>query len=252
MQPWIVRSALERLLLPSICLICDRSIRSAADPALCPVCRSRFRRVTRPWCERCGEPQLGTLPCRLCVEWPDGLIAVRSLFRLDRPLRRAIHALKYDGFARLGRELGPALGSLELPGLPAGVARIVPVPLSARRLRRRGYNQAEALAGALALAWDTRARADILERIRETRSQTTLTPSERLANVSGAFRVRAGYRAAHPVVLVDDVFTTGATLVAAATALLGAGTEHVYGVTLARAEPRDLIKEKTSWPFVLA
>jgi ComF family protein len=111
---------------------------------------------------------------------------------------------------------------------------VVPVPLSSRRLHSRGYNQAEMLARALAARTGRRYRTDCLTRVRETGTQTALAPEARRANLADAFMSRdvAGAR----VVLVDDVLTTGATLVEAAMALQEGGAERVEAVTFARAQ----------------
>jgi ComF family protein len=114
-------------------------------------------------------------------------------------------------------------------------AALVPVPLAPGRLRRRGYNQAERLASALSERAGLRLRGDLLVRVRDTRTQTALAPEARQANVAGAF-MKVGATEAR-VVLVDDVFTTGATLVAAASTLLEAGAKRVGAVTFARAKP---------------
>jgi predicted amidophosphoribosyltransferase len=100
----------------------------------------------------------------------------------------------------------------------------------------RGYNQAERLAEALARLTGLPLRADFLVRARETRTQTALAPEARRANVAGAFRA-VGVPAGARLVLVDDVFTTGATLVEAATTLSEAGAGRVESVTFARAVP---------------
>jgi ComF family protein len=117
-------------------------------------------------------------------------------------------------------------------------AAVIPVPLAPERERERGYNQSECLARALAERWQVPMRADVLRRTRPTRSQTQLTPEQRLANVSHAFRApetaRDALRRSH-VVLVDDVVTTAATLKACAAALHAAGARVVSFVTFGRA-----------------
>jgi ComF family protein len=115
---------------------------------------------------------------------------------------------------------------------------VIPVPLSASRLRVRGYNQSAALAAPLALRWDIPVWHDVLERARATGTQTRLTPEQRLHNVAGAFRVVTGsasrLRLAH-VVLVDDVVTTAATLNECAATLFSAGARIISYVTFGRA-----------------
>lgn len=150
-----------------------------------------------------------------------------------------VHALKYGGWHAVAREMADRMARL---GWPLDVleerAGVVPVPLSRSRERERGYNQSERLAGRLAERWRVPAWSDVLERARSTRTQTRLTPEERLANVSGAFRVCADRRRivrnTH-VVLVDDVVTTAATLNACAAALCEGGARIVSYVTFGRA-----------------
>ena len=116
-----------------------------------------------------------------------------------------------------------------------GQVCLIPVPLGVRRLRSRGYNQSERIATALGARVERPVVIDRLLRRRETGTQTALTPEARLANVAGAFEAR-GVRGLG-CVLVDDVFTTGATLAEAAAALRRGGAARVEAVTFARAEP---------------
>lgn len=150
---------------------------------------------------------------------------------LDASARRAVHHLKYDGWWRAAEAMAEAMRTLPpLTGRPI----LIPIPLGARRRRRRGYNQSERLAAAISARVGGGVREDLLARRRETPTQTALTPEERQANVAGAFVAAPGVRDA-ALVLVDDVFTTGATLAEAATALLRAGARDVQAVTFARA-----------------
>jgi predicted amidophosphoribosyltransferase len=159
-----------------------------------------------------------------------------------------VHALKYGGWHAVARDMAERMARLAWPAdVIAERAAVLPVPLAPSRLRERGFNQSERLARALAESWRVPLRCDVLDRARATDTQTRLTPEERLANVSGAFRVRdlpplasrreheeLGLRGAH-VVLVDDVVTTAATLNACAEALVAAGARCVSYVTFGRA-----------------
>lgn len=235
------RAALE-LLLPAECLLCHGLLHGRRDARLvCSVCRQRWRAVRPPWCERCGQPEPHFGRCRLCQDWPETLRAVRSAVWLADGARDAVYALKYGGLPRIADDLAPAMQSLR-PHADAPSA-LIPIPLAPKRLRERGYNQSETLARALARRWHIPVW-NLLTRVRETPTQTALTPATRLANVAEAFAVTPGWQPGvnkpMPVfVLVDDVFTTGATLAEAARALERAGARTICGMTFARAAIPD-------------
>lgn len=224
-------AGVERWLLPPACLLCNEAVpEREGDALICSLCRVRWTPVPHPVCPRCGQPSLKDLECRLCQEWPAGLERVRSAVWLDGLARRAVHELKYQGWSRAAEAMAAAMRALE--PLTHGVS-LIPVPLGARRLRARGYNQSERISAMLGRDLDLPVRTELLRRVRETPTQTALTPEARHANVAGAFR--AGKVNGLRLVLVDDVFTTGATLAAAGAALREAGADRVEAVTFARA-----------------
>ena len=243
-----MREAVEQLLLPAECLLC-RALFSFRDAArlVCDVCRHRWRPIRPPWCARCGQPEPLFGRCRVCADWPTAFGVARSAVWLEAGARDAVHALKYGGLPRIATDLAAAMAGLDVPGRESGL--LVPVPLSHARFRDRGYNQSERLARALGRRWQ-RPVVDLLVRTRDTAAQTALTPEARLANVAGAFEMRnaeCGMRnegrpnsaLGRPLVLVDDVFTTGATLAEAARALDQAGARTVSAVTFGRAVVPD-------------
>ena len=135
---------LERWLLPGACLLCEAPIAAREEDALiCGLCRSRWRRIPGPLCDRCGQPAFAGLACRICSAW---LRRVRSAVWLEESARGAAHRLKYEGWWRVAEAMADAMRGLE--PLTAGVS-LIPVPLGGRRLRQRGYNQSEHIARAL-------------------------------------------------------------------------------------------------------
>ena len=227
-MPWLTE--LERWLLPEECLLCRGS---PSDGLICRLSRYRWPRLPEPICSHCGQPlPLTELACRLCAGWGPALTRVRSAVWHEGGARDAVHQLKYEGWWRVTQSLARAMTGLEPL---TGRLLLVPVPLAVKRLRDRGYNQSEHLELALGHLVAKPVRSDALKRVRETPTQTALTPEARLANVAGAFAA-SGVQGSR-VVLVDDVFTTGATLIAAAAALTEAGAAQVEAVTFARAKP---------------
>lgn len=199
----------------------------------CAQCQKEVKTPRPPLCVRCGTFSYDEI-CPACREHPPTFVYLRSWSLFTEPVRPALHRLKYRRDMGLGEALAVPFArfvrSLQWP-----VDVVIPIPLSAKRYRERGYNQVALFAYPLALHLNLPYLARALKRTRETRSQVGLSAKERRENVQGAFMAEGKWLKGKTVLLVDDVATTGSTLSSAAQALLSAGANAVYAVTLARA-----------------
>jgi ComF family protein len=150
-------------------------------------------------------------------------------------LREAVQALKYDNVRAIAdfmaRRMAQALDSLDWQ-----FDVILPVPIGSARLRERRYNQAGLIAAALAREVGVAFQPTLIWRTRETRSQVGLTAEERQLNVAHAFAAHPTLLADQSILLIDDVYTTGATLHACAEALRAVGARQVYALTVTAAQ----------------
>jgi ComF family protein len=196
----------------------------------CDACARALRPLLPPWCERCGSPSLLAVPrCRDCP--PASLTSARCAFRYEGPARRAVHRLKFSGWRDVAAAMADAIAAA---GPIAAVDVVTWVPLARKRRAERGYDQARALAIALAHRLDLPV-VRLLRRPVATAPQATRSGAERRVALEGAFRA---LRPSPPrVLLVDDVLTTGATLAACAITLRAAGAEEVHGAAAARSLP---------------
>lgn len=192
--------------------------------------------ITPPWCARCGlpfqTPEPDDAQCPACVMEPPAFASARAPLTYDGAVRKLVldlkHAARRDGLKLYAQWMAAAAAE------PLARADLIaPVPLHWTRLAQRGFNQAGWLAAALARQSGKPLRLTALARIKRRRSQEGLTRKQRLANAAGAYRASTVV-AGRAVLVVDDVFTTGATANACARALLKAGAERVDVVTLAR------------------
>lgn len=225
-------------ILPARCLGCGAEI--DASGALCPSCWSEIEFVGPPQCTCCGLPfevDAGeAMMCGACLGRRPPFARARAAFRYDERSRRLILAFKHGdrlhGAAAFGRWMARAGAALV-----AEASLIAPVPLHWTRLFRRRYNQAALLAQAVARASGVEVVPDLLVRRQRTPSQGGLNAGERHRNVRGAFALNPRYAERlkdRRVLLIDDVFTTGATVGACSRVLLRAGAQAVDVLTLAR------------------
>ena len=222
-------AALLDLLYPPHCVACG-----AGGAWLCGACIQSIPYVGAVVCGHCGCALARPGLCGRCQSGTSCLAAVRSVAYHRSPLREAVHALKYEGLRKLAEPLADLLAA-GWPYFAATIDVIVPVPLHVARLRQRGYNQALLLAKELGNRLGLPLETTCLKRSVDTRSQVGLSPAERWENVRDAFDCAADALRGVSVLLIDDVYTTGATLEACAWALLQAGVGEVWALTLVRA-----------------
>lgn len=215
-------------LFPRRCMGCGRE-----GDFLCAGCAAALPVPQAPLCPRCGLPLLSAASCADCSHLSPAIEGIRSPYLHEGLARDLVHALKYDHFKALA---GPAARLmaryLEARPLPADL--LVAVPIHPKRLRRRGYNQAELIARKLSGLTGMPLAGGALVRIRDTGSQVALGAQARRQNVAAAFVCRSGGLTGKRILLIDDVCTTGATLGACAEALRVAGAAGVWGFTFSR------------------
>lgn len=219
------------ILYPPQCVGCARLL--TVEAHLCEAC-DRAVTALPDGCRRCAEPgEFARDTCPRCQRRPPAFSRAFAPFAHEGPIAHAIHQFKYEDHPELAPALGRLLASAARAFLADAPATVSHVPLHRSRYRQRRYDQAELLARALARATGRTFAPGRLTRTRKTERQVGRSEEARVANVRGAFTAR-DVRGAR-LLLVDDVFTTGATARAAAHALVYAGAKEVQVLTLARA-----------------
>jgi ComF family protein len=230
------RAALD-IALPTLCVACREPV---AGEGVCAVCWAKLSFIAEPCCPRLGipfayDPGPGLLSMQAIAD-PPAYQRARAAVRYDDIARTLVHALKYHDRTDLAPSMGRWMARAGRE-LLAEADLLVPVPLHWRRGWSRRFNQAGALAGAIAKQSAVPVARDALRRIRPTEHQVGLSRAERASNVQGAFQVAKERRAeihGRRVILVDDVLTSGATTDACARALLRARAAQVDVLVFAR------------------
>ena len=211
------------VLLPQRCVVCGRG-----GTQLCPGCLASLPRIEAPLCERCGLPTAWPVRrCRECAGRRLAFASARAAVRYDEAVRSFVAAWKERELRRLAAAAASVV--LEVVAPPRGEA-VTFVPADPDRGLKRGHHPPGRLAEALAREWQLPLVASV--RRRAAKRQRGLSRAERRRNVAGVFAARG--EVPRSLVLVDDVFTSGATANAAASALRKAGAHRVEVVTFAR------------------
>lgn len=219
---------------PISCASCGSKLKPN-DKYVCATCLAQIIPVSEPTCKRCGRPLSYPGFCRECSLRDRYFVRAWSAAIYRGALRKCLHRFKYDHGSYLAPFLAALIAKrlLQVDGLPTDPL-IVPVPLDPKRLRDRGFNQAEILANEVAGLYGWQLGKKVLRRKRTTLPQAGLNAKERWANVSGAFVAEVGL-VGKEILLIDDIYTTGATVEAASQALIEAGADAVYVATVAVA-----------------
>jgi competence protein ComFC len=206
---------------------------------ICPTCRRRFSRIEKIGCKQCGRPLQAAVfhRCEDCCSVKTPVIN-RSVVTYSESVKEIIWQLKYRGLERLAEPLGRMMAEQAIACYGKRKYVVTCVPLSEQRLRLRGFNQAERLARIVSRELGL-PYIELLKRRHTARTQSQMGRQERLQSLRGVFSLRVSNIKSkwlsYPVLLIDDVYTTGTTLRECAKPLLQAGIREVHTLTFARA-----------------
>lgn len=226
------------LLFPPRCPICDKVLFSsilAPQELVCPSCRRKPEYVQEPVCKKCGkllENQRQEY-CYDCQKHPGEFIQGKALWVYQGEVKQSIYRFKYQArreYARYyGRELVRVYGRWARERKIEG---LVPIPLSKKRKRQRGFNQAELIAREFSRGTGIPVYGSLLIRVRNTKAQKELNDQERKNNLKKAFKTRANKVQLDHILLIDDIYTTGSTMNEAACELKRSGIAEVYCLSI--------------------
>jgi ComF family protein len=230
-------TAVADFFFPPLCLLCRKFLTAPLETHFCSSCSAALPLIQGPLCPRCGIPFVSQEGadhfCGGCMENAPAFDAARSIGVYAGALRKAIHLLKYTSRPLLAAPLGMLLAQQGRQLLDQDHDLIIPVPLHARRVRQRGFNQSLALAREVGKRWGIAVAAEGMERARWTDPQTMLHERQRQRNVRDAFRCTTIVEM-KKILLIDDVYTSGSTANECAKVLKRNGARRITVLTLAR------------------
>ena len=225
------------ILYPPVCPFCGH----ISPEGICARCREKIIHVKEPFCMHCGKPlddetQEYCRDCgrRIAASARGSCIAQgRGLWIHREPVSGAVYRFKYKNKRNWGRifanEMEKHYGSQIRRW---EIKQIIPIPLHVSKRRKRGFNQSEIIARELSFLTGIPCKTDVLFRVKKTVPQKFLDNSGRAENLRGAFAVSRKWKAPGNILLIDDIYTTGATLERAAKMLKKAGARNIYFLTI--------------------
>lgn len=223
---------LLNILYPKCCPLCHK-ILADASVLICPECSKKLSPVTGSRCFCCGIPVRDeTEYCKRCGEKKRWFDQGKGIFFYDEQMKRSILRYKYEGRRQYGEFYAKAMYIFAKKDVEKWKPDVlVPIPLYPRKQRMRGFNQAEDLAEKLAVYLNLPVDPEMLKKIKDTKSQKKINKREREKNLKGAFQALKTAKG-KKILIVDDVYTTGSTMDAAAKCLKEAGALNVYFLTV--------------------
>ncbi len=220
------------LLFPSSCPICNCPSDNLHTSPICTTCWTSIKPFYGNACNICSRPiESEDVPiCAECHRERPPYARAMAFGIFEDLLKEVIHIYKFSSVRRLAKPIGTLMYAMDMPDADL----IVPVPLTKKRLKERGFNQSLLIAKHLSKKFGIRLSSNLLVKIRETEHQSLLKRKERLRSLRGAFKVTQKVHHVR-VIIVDDVLTTGTTINECTKALLGGGAKEVFSVVVARA-----------------
>ncbi len=220
------------------CFICETYDESIGDKYICMDCEKRIKRLVPPLCSKCSKPidyNSSADLCRECIDTERHFETAKSPYAYEGLIKKVIYSYKYYNKPYFYKFFGNSLVSYMQSNDYTDFDYIVSVPLHSSKMRKRGYNQSELLAKHIAARLSI-PYADVLKRTKKTIKQSGQSRQERRKNLANAFAVKgSAEKIIHSsVLLVDDIYTTGATVEACSKALVKYGAGKVFVLTIAR------------------
>lgn len=229
-------NGIMKLIYPQKCVICRKVIAQSSKEYVCDRCKKTVRPITEPRCKRCSKP-CATLEQELCGDCSRRKFLVKSgyaLYLYDHNMQRAVQNFKYNGVLSCGDYFADEMVAEYGTWLKAlSPDAIIPVPIHPKRMRYRGFNQAMYLAERIGEHTGIKVVSDYLIRTEDTKPQKELDNKDRFSNLKKGFSVTCSNSTQYnKVVLIDDIYTTGATLEACAHVLKQAGISQIFFLCL--------------------
>ena len=220
---------LVRIIYPGRCSICDDIVEDTGG--ICSSCRKYISYVSEPLCKKCGKEidDAEEEYCTDCVRIKKSFVRGFPVFNYISPVKESLSRLKYEMRQEYACFYGKEIAERFCKEFKdAAIDVLVPVPVSKKRFKKRGYNQAELIAAELGKCIGVQVNSRMLQRSIDTLPQKKLGNEERMRNLMKAFSVNPSVKVPGRILLVDDIYTTGSTIEACSRALIRAGAEEVY------------------------